>query len=272
MKFIKIDDRRLKIVLPKKEFEELERAKDIDEVFDNPEACKRAIMGVLEEANYKTGYDAEGYKVKITGKETANSLLFIVTKLCKINDKKSFKEFEIYPQNEIYSIDQKYDRTNKEYKTKLTDRPKEEVNAVYDEIKKAKVKRIEREMNNIEVKKIRPKRIGAFNDNEEYVVYRFEELNDFIDFCKQLKLQKIESEEELCKKSELFKNMDKYYLAITNLNTEYKKIDAFYTNITEFSTDIFTEVMDYYIIRSKGERLIKKNALMFGSDMDNNKK
>lgn len=269
MKFEKIDDNRLKITL---KCHELLGENNLDYFMEDPDAAKRKMIKILDDAHDEVGFDSKNYKLQIEAKQLSDdTLIFIVNKVLKLkttkNDENS-KELKDEKENEINGKEKTLkNNLNQEDSLKNTNNVKGGKKAKSSKTKQAvKPKPILRDSDGFTVDgsniKVRPLKIPKLRAH--VVMYKFSSLEDYIQFCKQLKLQQLKTFKSLCKYSELYEVDGKYYLAVININEEHKKIGIFYTNITEFSEFYSTNIIKYYALREKNEPLLKMDALRIG--------
>lgn len=224
MKFEKINDNKLKITLKSDEFP---YGNDLDNFMQNPEKAKKSMMELLEVAYDEVGFDSKNYKLEIQAKQLIDgTFIFIINKILKLkNIKKTKKEIN--------------KNKNKEKRVEKINKPQ-----------------------NLKSIKVKPIKIPKIKDNA--VIYKFHNLDDFVEFCNQLKLKKFRSFKTFCEYSELYKINDIYYLVVVNINETHKKIGIFYTNITEFSEFYSSSILKYYSLREKYSPLVKEDALRIG--------
>lgn len=108
----------------------------------------------------------------------------------------------------------------------------------------------------------KPKPVMNNQCNKKFAIYKFESLDDFCDFCSYLKLHKINYLNNLCKSNTLYKYGDNYYLLMSQVNKNYKKIAMFYTSITEFSKFFSSKEMFEATLKEHGNLVIDNSAIL----------
>ena len=82
MKFEKINENKLKIILSNNE---LPNSTNLDELMNHSDNAKNSFLHLLNEAKEAVGFNAQDYKIKIDAKSLNNGdYIFIITKLVKI--------------------------------------------------------------------------------------------------------------------------------------------------------------------------------------------
>ena len=239
MKFEKIDDNRLKITL---KCQEPLGDNNLDTFMDDPDAAKRTMIKILDDAHDEVGFDSKNYKLQIEAKQLSDdTIIFIVNKVLKLEKLEE-------PENK--KCEEKAKSSKPKPKSKKSARPK----PILRDSDGFKV-----DGGNIKIKPLKIPKLRA-----HVVIYKFSSLEDYIQFCNQLKLQQLKTFKTLCKYSELYEVKGQYYLAVIDINEEHKKIGIFYTNIAEFSETFSTNIMKYYELREKHEPLLKMDALRIG--------
>ena len=107
----------------------------------------------------------------------------------------------------------------------------------------------------------RPKiRRKANNLNSSCLVYKFNSFDDYCNFVEYLLHNKLSDANKVSEKVCVYLYNNSYYLVLLNLNTEYKKIAAFYTAITEFASYILNPDLFISRLTESGMIFIKNNA------------
>lgn len=96
-------------------------------------------------------------------------------------------------------------------------------------------------------------------------VYRFETLNNFIDFCSCIKNSKLDSKQNnISKKSYLFCYNNTYFLLLKNINNSYETKRYFNSLISEFANNIsYSDSFENKLLEY-GNEIIKNNAIEKG--------
>lgn len=248
MKFEKISDNKLKILLSS---EELPFGADLDEFMLDSNLAKDSFMDLLEEAYDEVGFDAKNYKIQIQAKQTSDgTYIFIVTRILRLKTTKKQEK----DNNQSAEIENNINMSKNIIKTsKNTTKAIKNVEETKNDTKQKSTK------------KVKPRIVPKLRDTT--AIYKFRTLDDFIAFCHQLKMQKMKTFKSFCEESILYKQADTYYLVIININDSHRKIGIFYTNITEFSEFYSSNIMKYYSLREKIEPFIEKNALEIGQKL-----
>ncbi len=110
-------------------------------------------------------------------------------------------------------------------------------------------------------KNISSNNINLTNYNSTIAIYEYENFDDFCNFCAFLKKVNITDLSSFAKCIELYLYNKKYYLAISNINTNYKKISNIYSYITEFGKYFSSKDLFYSVLHEKSNLIIKNNAI-----------
>lgn len=111
-----------------------------------------------------------------------------------------------------------------------------------------------------ERKVAKPQKVSK-SDNLNFAIYKFDKVDDFCDFCEYLKAINLPNVHLLAKKVELYLYNNNYYLAITNINHNYKHLTKFYCSITEFCKYYSSKALFASVLHEKGDLIIKNNAI-----------
>lgn len=109
---------------------------------------------------------------------------------------------------------------------------------------------------------VKPKKITKNISTNSILIYRFEKLDDFSDFCDFLKLRKINYLTSFAKICQLYKYKNNYLLCLENINSKYRYIAKFYTAITEFSKFYSSDSTSISELKEYGELFIDNNAII----------
>lgn len=114
--------------------------------------------------------------------------------------------------------------------------------------------------NNLAKKKLVVRR-KSVNLNNTKTIYTFDNFDIFCDFCNNInKLSKI-NVKKIAKYISLYTYNDKYYLCLSDINTNYEFLDMFYSTISEFAT-LFSHSESFeHKLSEHGKLIMKKNAI-----------
>lgn len=98
------------------------------------------------------------------------------------------------------------------------------------------------------------------NINSSCLVYKFNSFDDYCNFVEYLLHNKLADANKVSEKACVYLYNNLYYLALLNLNAEYKKIATFYTAITEFGTYVLNPDLFISRLNESGMVFIKNNA------------
>lgn len=110
------------------------------------------------------------------------------------------------------------------------------------------------------LKKAKPQKVST-NRHQNCVIYSFDDIENFFNFCIFLKKQKINRLNDFCKCAELHKLNNKYYLVFDQINNQYKYIAQIYSCMTEFGNFFSSKEVMIWMLREKGNLIIKHNAV-----------
>lgn len=108
--------------------------------------------------------------------------------------------------------------------------------------------------------KVKPIKISS-NKNNNCLIYSFDDIEHFFNFCNFLKKQKINKLKSFSKIVELYKLNDKYYLVCNGINNDYEHIAKIYSCITEFGNFYSTQEIMTFMLKERGTLAIKNNAI-----------
>ncbi len=112
-------------------------------------------------------------------------------------------------------------------------------------------------------KKLSVKRKIVSLDNK-VAIYSFKNFDTFCDFCSSISINILKNLKDLCKSISLYLYNDTYYLIISNINTEFKYLKAFYSTVSEFSNFVSNSAQFEGKLLEHGEVVIKNNAIKKG--------
>lgn len=96
-------------------------------------------------------------------------------------------------------------------------------------------------------------------------VYRFETLNNFIDFCNCIKNSKSDFKQNIISiKSYLYCYNNTYFLLLKDINNSCKNIKNFNSLVSEFANNISYSNLFEYKLLEYGDIIIKNNAIEKG--------
>lgn len=249
MTFKKINDDKLIITFHSMEMPEFA---NLDDFVTNTNEVRDVFVRLLEEARDKVGFDANDYTINVDTKVTLNDDVVIeITKLPnKTRRRKAMKDSknnfdEAIPKKDN-SIKKGKIAKAKPVKKKVENNAKEAAPSVnLDET----------------VLKAKPKKVIKQADGE-YLIYKFDAFDDFVDFCLLLKHSNINvNVKKISKECILYSYNGKYYLSLKDVNEAYKNIATFYTGVTEFSTFCLNSDVLHLLLIEHGETFIKNNAV-----------
>ena len=110
------------------------------------------------------------------------------------------------------------------------------------------------------VLKATPKKINK-NTDSDFLIYKFENFDDFYNFCEFLRKLNVKEISNLAKKTELYLYSDSYYLLIYKINENHNDIPKFYSSITEFCKYFSSKELFVSVLKEKGKLLVKNNAI-----------
>ncbi len=96
------------------------------------------------------------------------------------------------------------------------------------------------------------------------IICRFDNFDTFCEFCKRINHLHTFDIKKLTKNSILYTWKDFYYLVLKNVNTDYEKIDLFYSVLFEFGKIISASKHFEFKLLEHGKVMIKKNAIDVG--------
>lgn len=112
--------------------------------------------------------------------------------------------------------------------------------------------------------KVTPKRKYEKLENKT-AIYSFESFDEFCNLCTYINnLKDVNSFKGIAKTISLYNLNNKYYLIISNINTEYKHLAKFYIAITEFAKFAGNTTCMESQIKEHGKLIINKNAITTG--------
>lgn len=120
-----------------------------------------------------------------------------------------------------------------------------------------------RNQNNLKKKTVTPK-IKSIKTSNKQVIYAFNTIEEFCDFCSNISMFKAFELKDFSKHSSLFFYNNTYYLVIKKINVNYEHTGSFYSILSEFGkllsvTDNFENKL-----LEHGNIIIKKNAIGIG--------
>ena len=259
MTFKKINENKLIISFHSIELPEF---MDLDNLVSNTDKLKQIFINLLDEAKEKVGFNADDYTINVDTKVTLNNDIIIeVTKLIKTNNHK-IKKSRVQLEN--VSLPKSSKSNGKSTLHGNSDLNKK---SALHESSKLNEKLLSQESGKSNKKsrtniKVKPKLIVK-PDRIMYSVYKFADLDDFINFCaflkssnKKINIKKISNE------CFLFKYSSYYFLTLKNINEKYSEIGLFYTGITEFSKFCLNSDSLFSILNEYGTLFIPNNALI----------
>ena len=121
------------------------------------------------------------------------------------------------------------------------------------------ITRIEKDIEKIKHKKVKIKRQDSKLDLNP-LIYSFNNFEDFCSFCNMFNTNSyLKDYKKFIKKDTLYLYNSTYYLGITNIANDYKRI--FYSSITEFAEYVKSPEIFDRKLREYGKVIIPKNAI-----------
>lgn len=111
--------------------------------------------------------------------------------------------------------------------------------------------------------KLKVKRKTPFTSNKN-VIFMFNEFEEFCNFCTYTNNCCLENLNRIAKKVVLFEYNFKYYLSISDINTEFENLSSFYTSISEFAKLISNSPNFESKLIEHGKVILKNNAIKNG--------
>lgn len=113
-----------------------------------------------------------------------------------------------------------------------------------------------------------PKRLKfkrkTFSNCYQNAIYQFNNFEEFCHFCTYCNNSKLSDLKDFAKNISFYEYKNLYYLIFSNINTNFKYTNLFYTSISEFSN----LVSNSFIVKSKlmehGKTIFKTNAIKNG--------
>lgn len=94
--------------------------------------------------------------------------------------------------------------------------------------------------------------------------YSFNSFDAFCDFCDNLSINLFKNLKVLCKNISLYLYNDTYYLVLSDINTDFKFLNSFYSSISEFATFVSNSINFQYKLMEHGKPIFKNNAIQNG--------
>lgn len=250
MTFKKINDDKLIITFHSVEMPEFS---NLDSLVSNTDDIRNVFVKLLDEARDRVGFDADDYTINVDTKVTLNDDVVIeITKLPKKAKKNNLLN-NSKNKNEVLNINKKIIKNDKGTKAKSAKKQIEKNVSSRDSKPSVNL--------NDSVLKAKPKKVFKKIDNN-YLIYRFDSFDDFVDFCLLLKHSSIKvAIKKIASECILYYYNEKYYLSLKNVNENYKNIATFYTGVTEFSKYCLNSDVMHLIIIEHGKVFVKDNAI-----------
>ena len=104
----------------------------------------------------------------------------------------------------------------------------------------------------------------TFLNSYKHAIYKFENFEEFCNFCTYCNNSRLKDLNELSKNISLFEYNNFYYLIFTNINSEFKYMNLFYTSISEFSNLVSNSLVLKSKLEEYGKSIFKTNAIKRG--------
>ena len=101
----------------------------------------------------------------------------------------------------------------------------------------------------------------SLDNNYKNTIYKFDSFEEFCSFCTYCNNTNLNSLEDFAKNISLYEFKNLYYLVFTNINTDYKYLNLFYTVISEFSNLVSTSIVLKSRFNERGKVIFKTNAI-----------
>ena len=108
-------------------------------------------------------------------------------------------------------------------------------------------------------KKVKAKR-KSNNLQYPHLIYKFNSFDDYCNFVEFMLKNKLQDANKIAKEILIYIYKDYYYLTLCDINTEYKKISAFFTSITEFGSYVINPDLFTHKLKECGFVFMKNNA------------
>ena len=93
-----------------------------------------------------------------------------------------------------------------------------------------------------------------------YLIYKFRSFDDYCNFIEFLLKNNLKDSYKIAKEISVYIYGNIYYLVLTDLNAEYRKITKFLTSITEFGSYVANPELFVHKINETGIIFLKNNA------------
>lgn len=101
----------------------------------------------------------------------------------------------------------------------------------------------------------------TFNNSYQTAIYQFNNFEEFCSFSTYCNNTKLSDLKGIAKNIALYEYNNLYYLIFSNINSDYKNINLFYTSIAEFSKLASTSVLFKSKLGEHGNVIFKTNAI-----------
>ena len=102
------------------------------------------------------------------------------------------------------------------------------------------------------------------NSSLRNAIYVFDDFEGFCDLCSCINSSHFSNLKDFSENISLYEYNEKYYLVISNINTDFKHINFFYASISEFAKFISNSSILENKLAEHGKIIIKKNAIKNG--------
>ena len=128
-------------------------------------------------------------------------------------------------------------------------------------------KYVEKNFNSVtphKLKVIPKKKTKCVNPNSTTSIYSFASFEEFCDFCTAINAITKFNTRQFAKNISLYLFHNTYYLVLSNINTNYPYIHAFYSTISEFASLISHSETFKIKLLEHGKAVMKRNAIETG--------
>ena len=111
--------------------------------------------------------------------------------------------------------------------------------------------------------KLKVKRKSPYSSSKN-VIFEFDNFDEFCNFCTYINNSYLDTFNKIAKKNVLYEYNSKFYLSLSDINTNSTNLELFYTSISEFAKIISTSVGFENKLIEHGKIIFKANAIKNG--------
>ena len=111
--------------------------------------------------------------------------------------------------------------------------------------------------------KLKVKRKSPYSSSKN-VIFEFNNFDEFCSFCTYINNSYLDTFNKIAKKNVLYEYNSRFYLSLSNINTDSTNVDLFYTSILEFAKIISTNISFENKLIEHGKIIFKANAIKNG--------